>query len=207
MKKTVEQLMVEISPLILNYPWRDAVMYGHWLSQQYYIVRHSTPMLALSCGRSIDNPTYHRRCIEHLAEEKGHDRMLLNDLKILGRPLEAELPATRAFYGSQYYQIEHVNPVSFLGYILFLEALAITFGKETLAKASTTTKALTFLKLHAEEDEGHLESAYQIISGLPPGDQKAIVENLKMSARSYEAMLQDLHALGSVQTHSKKKAA
>lgn len=190
MKNSVESTMREISQLYKNFPWQDQEAYAWWLSQIYYIVRHSTPLLALSCGRALHNPTYHSRCIEHLSEERGHDRMLLNDLKFLGETLRPELPATHAVYATQYYKIEHVNTVAFLGYILFLEALAIYFGKEALGKVDS--KSSTFLKLHAEEDVDHLEKAYKLIAGLPHEDQIEIEKNLFQTARAYRSMLEDI---------------
>jgi hypothetical protein len=202
---TVEKIMSQLKPLLANYSWENPALYSQWLSQQYHIVRHSTPLLALSCGRSIDRQAYHKRCIEHLAEEKGHDKMLLNDLKATGFPLSEELPATRAYYSAQYYQVEHVNPVSFLGYILFMEALAISFGKEVSMKAAQGSKGISFLKLHSEEDEDHIQKAYQMIAQLSEVDQRDVQLNLKLSARSYFSMMQDLH---SMKAESKfKKAA
>ena len=194
-KEAYEKLVKEITPLMIAYPWSDIQAYGAWLSQQYHIVKHSTPMLALSCGRSISNRPYHLRCIEHLSEEKGHDKMLLNDLRLSKLELMAELPSTRAFYATQYFQIEHVNPVSFLGYVLFMEALAVAFGRHVSDRASLSTNGITFLELHADEDDGHIESAFKLITTMTKSDQMDVVMNLRMSAKCYETMMQDLAAL------------
>lgn len=191
-QQAVNQTMNEIEPYMLNYPWDNNEAYVGWLSQQYHIVRHSTPMLALCCGRAINNPDFHKRCIDHLSEEKGHDKMLLNDIKLSKGMLHDEEPTARGYYSPQYYQIEHNAPESFLGYILFMEALAVRFGKKIAQKAANASKGTTFLKLHAEEDDGHIDSAYKIIENLPDGLQTEIINNLRMSAKSYTTMMVDL---------------
>lgn len=190
MKNQLNKIMENLLPIIKQLDFSNKNVYGNWLTQQYYIVRHSTPLLALSCGRSIENRDYHIRCISHLSEEKGHDKMLLNDLNKLNFSLNSypELNSTRAVYQTQYYWIEHVNPTSFLGYILFLETLAVKYGE----RVSSEAKSGTFLKHHSDADEDHLKSAFSVIEQLSSIEKTLIIENLNEAAYLYSMMLNDI---------------
>lgn len=171
----------------------DRNQYGLWLAQAYFFVRHSTPLLAISCGRAISNRSYHLRCISHLGEEKGHDGLLLNDLKKLGISIQncPEFASTSAFYQSQYFWIEHVNPVSFLGYIYVLEALAIHQGK-TKADQSKSFRADSFLKIHADEDAGHLKQAELLIETFSELEKSQIVKNAQQASALYQLIVKDI---------------
>ena len=102
MQKLVDQLIHNMQDTIKNINFSNDEVYSNWLAQQYYIVRHSTPLLAISCGLSIENREYHLRCIEHLHEERGHDKMILSDLKKLGHNIASlrEMNSTKPIYQS-----------------------------------------------------------------------------------------------------------
>lgn len=184
-----DQLKNEVSKLSFS----SREVYAWWLSQAYYFVRHSTPLLALSCGRSVNRPEYHLRCISHLGEERAHDRLLLQDLNGIGAKLESypELSATSALYQTQYYWIEHRNPVSFLGYIYVLEALAVLCGPAKTAEAQPHGST-RFLQLHSGEDVEHIEHAFTQIEKLPKADQLDILANAQLTVDLYASMLHQI---------------
>jgi hypothetical protein len=198
MKSLLEPKLKAASAVVQTYDFSNKRAYANWLAQTYYFVRHSTPMLALSAGHSVNNREYHNRCITHLSEEKGHDKMILNDLKQLGYSINEfpELVSTQALYQSQYYWIQHKGPTSFLGYIAFLEGLSIFCGP-TVLKKSTGLAGKTFLKLHAEEDVDHLDKAYAIVASLPEAEQMLAIQNFELSAHLYLGMISELAALES----------
>lgn len=180
----------DIESAIKSYPWSNQSAYANWLSQIYYIVRHSTPMLALACGRSLNNREFHLRCIEHLSEEKGHDKLILNDMKNMGVELYPELPSTMLVYQTQYYQIEHVNPTSFMGYIMFLELLATELGDFVYSKVKDhSPKSVSFLKLHINEDKSHTQKGYDAISTMPENEKRFIIQNFEMTKVAYITMI------------------
>lgn len=194
--KTQEELLNAVIGMVSaveRLDFSDSTVYSLWLAQAYYFVRHSTPLLALSCGRAVNNRSYHLRCIGHLSEEKGHDGLLLNDLKALGVSIKdcPEFASTSAFYQSQYFWIEHVNPVSFLGYIYVLEALAVLQGKSKADQAKSF-RADSFLKIHADEDAGHLQQAAKLISTFSESDQKQIVKNAQQASALYQLIVRDI---------------
>jgi len=195
MQKQVDQIMGDLFSTISRVNFSNSKIYGDWLTQQYFIVRHSTPLLALSCGLSLENREYHLRCIEHLQEEKGHDKMIVGDLKKLGYEISdfPEKESTKPIYQSQYFWIEHVSPISFLGYVLYLESLAVVYGQRVFQMADS--RGATFLRHHHDADTGHLESAYKIIQGMGASEQKNIRDNLNETGYLYSKMLEDLAAV------------
>ena len=190
MKNRIKGAIDKVSGALSQFQFEDPKAYAFWLSQAYYFVRHSTPMLALSAGLSVENNAYHNRCIDHLSEEKGHDKMLINDLKLMGyRPQNfPELAQTQALYQTQYYWIQHKSPVSFLGYIMLLEGLAVVGGKELHARVQGH-KGKTFIKVHSDDDVEHLEKAMQMMDAFTPAEQVMITKNCEMSAEIYLTMI------------------
>jgi uncharacterized ferritin-like protein (DUF455 family) len=176
-------------------PWRDKSVYGAFLAQTKYYVSHSTRLLALAASRfRFSEEQLHRRFIKHATEEMSHETLALRDLQSLGLSLGQypEFPATRAFYQTQYYMIEHVSPWSFLGYILMLEGLAITKGPWLLneIKQYHGEKAGSFLKVHAAEDVGHMADAEKAMQSVPEGERPLVIEQIANSCFYYCSMLE-----------------
>jgi thiaminase len=180
-------------------PWRDRMVYGAFLSQTYYYVSHSTRLLALAASRlAFSEERLHRRLLRHATEEMGHEALALRDLRHLGLALDQfpELPATRAFYQTQYYLIEHVSPASFWGYILMLEGLAVSKGRWLFdeIKQHHGELAGSFVKLHAVEDVAHVAEAEQAMQALPDRDRPLVVAQVASSCFYYCSMLAECTA-------------
>lgn len=187
-----------------EFPIQNKLHYGNWLAQTYYFVCHSTRLLAAAASRfGTERNDLHLRFLEHTREERGHENLALNDLSQLGLSIEQfpELPATQAFYQTQYYWIEHISPVSFFGYILCLEAFSIGGGNAIYEGACQAfgEKAAVFLKVHVKEDVDHVEKAFQQLEQFAPAERQAIIGNLKLScdlyAKIYEAILRSAPAI------------
>jgi pyrroloquinoline quinone (PQQ) biosynthesis protein C len=131
-----------------------------------------------------------------MAEEKQHEKLCLHDIKALGFTID-ELPehaSTRMFYETQYYKVEHKHPAALLGYILPLEAIAVSRGRELLSMIQGTyeERAISFIKLHAEEDPDHLEKALTAIESLPAELHAMVIENLEQTTHAYLGMLAEI---------------
>src|SRR5262245_13457821 len=69
-----------------SFPWAHREAYAAWLAQTYYYVSHSTRLLALAASRyTVADDAFHLRCLEHLREEKSHEKLATADLKALGK--------------------------------------------------------------------------------------------------------------------------
>lgn len=207
MKNILHEQLDKIELTYKNINFEDKVVYAQWLAQSYFFVRHSTRLLNLSSGLTpFELNFYHLRANEHAHEEKNHEKIILKDLKELGYEIDnfKESPIIKAFYQSQYYTIEHIHPLGFIGYIYLLESLPLGLGKTLLKKIEGIygKKATTFLKVHSQEDEKHILSLLKLIESLPKDVCKEIEQNLILSGTLYNAFFQELASLSDVKTRA-----
>jgi hypothetical protein len=174
---------------------KDREVYAQWLAQTYYFVRHSVPLLGYALPH-LKNDVLKQRFCSHMGEEDRHDLMLIKDLEKLGRDI-SEFPEwglTQGFYQSQYYRIQFEGATSFLGYILFLEALASGWGRDAYSSVkSVFPNATLFLRVHSEEDPAHVDEALSAILKLGPEEQQNIYRNMMYSAEIYQKMILQLN--------------
>ncbi len=183
-----------IENTLVDFPWDKKECYAAYLAQSYYFVCHSIPLLCASASRfSEEHLASRNRFIKHMSEEHNHQLLALRDLKSLGYDIEnfSELPATKMLYESMYYKVEHKSPYALLGYILLLEIAASEIGPQIVDKLSAyyPKSALNFLRVHAEEDEDHVQKAYEVISSLPEYEQRLVLECFEQSAFAYSRLL------------------
>lgn len=183
---------------------KDKDVYADWLAQTYYYVIHSTSLLGYSLPH-LKSMDLKRHFEKHLGEETRHDLLAVKDMERLGYSMDQypEHAITQALYHSQYYRIQFEGGTSLLGYILFLEAMAVHWGKEAYDVIKDTHKhSVLFLKVHAEEDPHHVDNAIGAIMKLSELEQAAIVRNMRYSYEIYSEMLSVMFKKQSV-----KKAA
>jgi thiaminase len=199
MKKLLERCTAQLQSTASEFPWADRRAYGDWLAQTYHYVRHSTRLLATAAARFAQDErgdALHYRFATHIAEEKKHEQLAIHDLKRLGLAL-AQFPerhATRMFYEPQYYKIEHQTPAALFGYILPLEAIGPAYGKQVCALVTSAfgERCDAFLRVHANEDEDHIEKALRLIDSVPDREREVLVENLEQTTFAYRALLRDI---------------
>jgi thiaminase len=190
----VNNELKQVSKNVQAFPWNSADAYAAWLAQTYYYVSHSTRLLALSAALfPLNANQLHRRFLQHTREESAHEVLAERDLKALGYSLKdfPEFPETAAFYQTQYYQIEHVDPISFFGYILFLEGLATQVASWATKEIERIygEKTATFLKVHGEEDDDHIEKAFENLKNLTEEQLQLIRKSFEISSALYQASL------------------
>lgn len=176
------------------FPWADKTCYGDYLAQTYYYVNHSERLLALAAAlMTEEDRKMQRRFFSHLSEENSHDLMVKKDLENLGYNLEdfPERPETKIFWETQYYKIEHQDPSALMGYILLLEDVASTICTWIHLEIEKYhgKKCSTFLRVHGEEDPGHVDEALKVIEALSEVRKSRIYSNLKQSQIAYKNIL------------------
>lgn len=191
LKTTLNTHLKDLEEVTRLFPIHEREMYAQWLSQTYYFVCHSTRLLATACALFKTNRNnLHYRFAEHIKEEKHHELLALKDLDTIGYQIQQfkELPETAAFYQSQYYWIEKVNPIALYGYILFLEGFAIQGAVDFYKTVCVTygKEAGIFLKVHTTEDIGHLDKALQQLESLHEEELQIVEENMRMSCALYK---------------------
>jgi pyrroloquinoline quinone (PQQ) biosynthesis protein C len=179
------------------FPCRSRVAYGDWLAQTYHYVFHTSRLIALAASRcDVCHDTFHRRLVEYLGEEKDHDLLLLDDLAALGYSLDdfPEDPLTAAFWQVDYYRVEHQTPLALFGRSLLLEGAAAERGSlmaEVVADAHGE-KAASFLRVHGQEDPGHVERAFATLEGVEEAEATVIAAALTQSGVLYRGMLDNI---------------
>lgn len=188
-----QELMLCIDELKTKHPiseFKNENYYANWLAQTYYFVRHSTALLGYSLPHlKSDDLRHHFE--KHLGEETRHDLVALKDLQKMKRSISEfqEYNVTQAFYQNQYYRIMFEGGTSLLGYILFLEGIAVHWGKDFYQEVKNTHQGTSFLRVHVEEDPEHLEGAIKTILSLSQQEQDKILKNMKYSYELYSLML------------------
>ena len=178
-------------------PWETERAYACWLAQTLGFASHSTRLLALAASRfDMSQQGLHQRFVEHAGEERGHEKLLVSDLRRMGYSPEdlPVLPATHAFHQVQYYWIEHRHPASFFGYVLLLEGLAARWGRDLQERAVAAygADATRFLKVHVAEDPGHVDRAVEQLGFLDFSVLALVGQNFALSAALYQSILEGI---------------
>ena len=177
----------------------DAGSYAHYLVQTYHYVRWTTPLLA-EAGHRMKRMGWHPQLAELLlqksAEERGHERWLLADLKNLGWPAERvegaeQSPAVIAYVAWNRYTTLSGVPAAFLGTAYVLEYLSVQHASKTVERLLAANaipnirKAVTFLRGHGDADGSHVAELASVLRSLTdPREQSA----LRLSARTTRAL-------------------
>lgn len=194
LETSFKQSMTILEKNLLEFDLNNKYAYANFLAQTYYYVSHSTRLLAFAAGMyKGDEEKLFRRYIKHISEEASHEILALKDLEELGFTIEQfhELPETKNLWEAQYYKVLHTDPTSFMGYILALEAFACNYFPGFLVKLQEAygSKAVRFVKVHAEEDPDHVTKAYEFIESLSDNRKDEIAKNVLQTAKSYSYML------------------
>lgn len=190
-KNELNQILAKFSQKNKTSLLKDKDVYAEWLAQTYFFVRHSTSLLGYALPY-LKNDGLRHHFEHHMREEDRHDLLAIKDIQKLGYDIKnfTEFSQTQSFYHSQYYRISFEGGTSLLGYILFLEGMAVTWGKESYEEIKALFPGATlFLKVHAEEDPHHLDEAFGAIAKLTVSEQEAILRNLNYSYESYQAII------------------
>jgi hypothetical protein len=198
-EKTYQKAMAQIGKEIDAFPWENRHAYAQWLAQTYYFANTTTRLLALaSAYTDYDRYALHNRFLDHAKEERGHEKMLINDLKAIDMKLEnfpENYPAA-GLYQSQYYWIQQHTPLAFFGYIIMLEGVgALHCGRayQRVVKAFGE-KAGVFLKVHSQDDVDHIEKAMKQILEMPKSVEPFILRNFEHSTNFYLKLLVEAKA-------------
>jgi pyrroloquinoline quinone (PQQ) biosynthesis protein C len=173
----------------------DAQGYAAWLAQTYHYVRWTTPLLERSGQRMKRlgrHPMLAELLLQKCAEERGHERWLLADLRNLGWSREQveciELhPAVAAYVAWNRFTSEAGSPTAFLGTAYILEYLSVHRAglavERLLARDAIPNirKAVTFLRGHAGADGEHVAELARVLRTLADSEEQA---SILLSART-----------------------
>lgn len=155
-------------------------LYPEFLFANYGLTLASAPAMRLAaqcCARLPQNDPFgawlHDYYLDHAEEEKDHAEWILADLASLGIPRERVLqrlpyPSVAAAVGAQYYWMQHVHPIAYLGFIAVVEAPAeIQFLQEISTKTGLPLSSMSCHYRHAELDPTHIAEFDAALDALP----------------------------------------
>jgi pyrroloquinoline quinone (PQQ) biosynthesis protein C len=173
------------------------------LREIYYNTRENPQSFALMAAHLKGNkrdlsPKIFRHCLA----EYGHHDMALGDLRNLGVdvseiPRRRPLPSTEALIAFAVYQIQHSNPLGYLGYVYHLEMLPAKSGGgilKALTAMGVPENALSFIDEHAKVDATHTKwlEGYFTESIESEEDIQAVIHGAQGTARLHGVMLQGI---------------
>jgi hypothetical protein len=184
---------------LVNHP-RLRELWPEYLIMQHAIIRATVPLTEAAAERARalpDGDPLARPLVayldEHVDEELHHDEELLDDLELLGVERATVLgrmpsPAVATLVGCQYYWLLHYHPVTFLGYVAFMEGSPPTaeLVETLIARTGYPREAFHTFDEHAELDPGHRDHLDRTLDSLPlTAEQEAV---LAVSATSTAAL-------------------
>lgn len=162
--------------------------YKTFLMDLYHIVWHFCPIMATAASRCPDNFLEVRHHLYHnIDEEKGHENMVLSDLRHFGVADDLVKRSTpsqsvQAMIAYNYYASERVHPCCVLGMLYVLEIISSVYGGQV---ASSIAKGLdkplpdgfSFLESHASMDLDHMAKLRELLQTIEDENVQALVIN------------------------------
>lgn len=194
-----EVAMKRNKEILTEFPWEYQPAYAAWCGQFYFFVCHATRLLAASAARlGVDRDELHVRFLDHMQEEKHHEKLFEMDLKAMNYSIEGlkEWTITSQLYQSQYYLVEHESPMALLGNIFYLEGMSIYSGPEILTRtlAAHGSKACSFMRVHVSEDCDHVAKATNALAKLNPADLAAVRKSHAQTTYIFEQLMAEIMA-------------
>lgn len=144
--------------------------------------------------------------IGHAATEHRDYKMLEKDYVAVGGTLDEiqnhpKNIGTEALSAWMFHRAGHENPIDLFGAMFIIEGLgnrlAGHWGREIQRQLQLKPEQVSFLMYHADEDEGHIDTMWQVIDSLDinPDTADAIVKTAKVTARLYRLQLEELDVI------------
>lgn len=175
--------------------------YASYLRETYFYTRENPQIQATATAgfRGSDREMV-KPFLRHALSEVGHDHMALSDMATLGWdvsaiPDQSPLPTTVPLISYPYYAIQHRSPISYLGYLFFLEFLPTSRGNDIasrLAQLGVPKAAMTFLIEHQNVDVHHnrFMELYAERMLRTPQAVAEVVYSMEVTGRLYANMIE-----------------
>lgn len=177
--------------------------YKGFLRESFHNTRQNPDTMAMFAAHfKSGNPGLKAKFLKHTAMELGHDELALDDLRALGEDAEAvrsgrPMIATEAMTGFIMLQIQHRNPLAFLGYSYHLESIPVRMSVAAmgaLGRLGIPANAVSFLKEHIEADPVHLKWNREYVEGFvrTQADLDAVIYGMRGTCELHGMMFQGI---------------
>jgi pyrroloquinoline quinone (PQQ) biosynthesis protein C len=175
--------------------------YRAFLHDLYHIVWHFCPIMAAAaarCGDEFRGVRY--ELYERIAEEKGHETWVLEDIEAMGGDLGEAKTAppsapVQAMIAYNYYSAERVHPCAVLGMLYMLEVVSSVYGgrvSDSIARAlgrDVDGGGFRFLSSHATMDVDHMAKLNRLVKTIDDAAaQAAIVSSTQVNFYQFSSM-------------------
>lgn len=180
--------------------------YRAFLTQAYYHVRHTVPLM-MACGARLPVRLEWLRAAvcEYIDEEYGHEQWILNDITACGgdadsvRDGQPSLPI-ELMVSFLYDLIARGNPVGLFGMVNVLEGTSIALATQAAGAIREGLQlpptAFSYLSTHGSLDIGHMDNYRDLMNRLDqPADQQAVIHASKVVYQLYADMFRGLPRL------------
>jgi pyrroloquinoline quinone (PQQ) biosynthesis protein C len=178
--------------------------YQAFLQDLYHVVWHFCPAMAAAAARCSDRQREVRfELYERIAEEKGHEAWVLEDIEALGGDVSAARASppsapVQAMIAFNYYGAERVHPCSVLGMLYMLEVVSSVYGgrvSDSIAQRlgrDVSAGGFKFLSSHATMDVDHLAKLNRLIKTIDdPEAQESIINSTRVNFFQFCRMFDD----------------
>jgi len=192
--------------------------YRAFLTQAYYHVRHTVPLM-MACGARLPARLEWLRAAvcEYIEEEYGHEKWILNDISACGgdadsvRDGQPSLPI-ELMVSFLYDLIARGNPVGLFGMVNVLEGTSIALATQAAEAIREGLQlppaAFSYLASHGSLDIGHMDTYRSLMDRLDdPADQAAVIHASKVVYQLYTDMFRGLPRLETEQRRELSHAA
>jgi len=177
--------------------------YKAFLRETYHNASHNPKKMALFMAHlDSDQPSLEAKFLRHAAMEIGHGELALEDLRIIGGDADTArnsrpLPTTEALTAFIVFQIQHRNPLAYLGYLYHLEAMPAHMGASSMApllSMGVPASATSFLREHAEADPVHVKWNREYLEGFIGSDEdmEAVLYGMRGTCELHGIMFQGI---------------
>lgn len=177
--------------------------YRAFLTQAYYHVRHTVPLM-MACGARLPHRLEWLRgaVCEYIEEEYGHEKWILNDITACGgdadeiRVGQPSLPI-ELMVAFLYDLIARGNPVGLFGMVNVLEGTSIALATQAAStiqqRLGLPGTAFSYLSSHGALDIGHMDTYRTLMNQLEaPEDKHAVIHASKVVYHLYTEMFRGL---------------
>jgi hypothetical protein len=184
--------------------------YQAFLTQAYYHVRHTVPLM-MACGARLPARLEWLRAAvcEYIDDEYGHEQWILDDLRACGADAQAVRQGTpglpiELMVAYLYDLIARGNPVGLFGMVNVLEGTSIALATQAAGtlqqRLALPDSAFSYLSSHGSLDIGHMDTYRRLMDKLEePDDQAAVIKASKVVYHLYSEMFRQLPLTASVQ--------
>jgi pyrroloquinoline quinone (PQQ) biosynthesis protein C len=178
-------------------------LYLDFLGQAYHHVKCTASLMGAAAGRcGAEDRRYQSALFDYIAEERGHEEWILDDVAALGGNADAvrasapRLPC-KIMVGHAYYLVDRVSPYGLLGMIHVLEGMAVALASNAVQAIRRTVPSsgdagFKYLTTHSDLDIGHAKFFEDLVNDIDEGRLPLVIETTRDFYVLYGNVFRDL---------------